>query len=88
MTWANVHTYLPWLLSAITLYMTFLAGSLHRKTWIVGLFNQSLWFLYTVATWQAVGFWAALGLLPLNIGLTIAYYRNHRKWVAHRAGNI
>lgn len=87
MTWATVHTYLPWLLSVITLYMTFLAGSLHRKTWVVGLSNQALWFLYTVATWNTTGPASALGMLPLNIGLSIAYYRNHRKWVhAEKAG--
>ena len=68
-------TYLPWLLSAITLWMTLLAGNLHRGAWLVGLPNQALWLVWIVAssTW---------GLIPLNIALWVVYWRNHRKWQA------
>lgn len=67
--------YLPWLLSAITLWMTLLAGNLHRSAWLVGLVNQALWLVWIVAssTW---------GLIPLNIALWVVYWRNHRKWQA------
>ena len=34
--------YLPWLLSAITIYTMFLAGERKSFTWIVGLLNQGL----------------------------------------------
>lgn len=80
MTWAIIHSGLPWLLSAITLYMTWLAGNLSRRAWGLGLLNQALWCLYTVAVWQVTGPLSALGLVPLNVGLTLVYYRNHRNW--------
>lgn len=65
--------YLPWLLSAITIWMTLLAGSLHRQAWLVGMVGQALWLIWIVLseTW---------GLIPLNIGLWIVYWRNHLKW--------
>lgn len=68
-------TYLPWLLSAITLWMTHLAGNLHRSAWLVGLVNQALWLVWIVAssTW---------GLIPLNVALWFVYWSNHRKWQA------
>lgn len=67
--------YLPFLLSAITIWMTLLAGNLHRSAWLVGLVNQALWLVWIVlsATW---------GLIPLNIVLWIVYARNHFKWRA------
>lgn len=66
-------TYLPWLLSAITIYMTVLAGNKSRHAWLVGLGNQALWLLFIVAT----GTW---GLLPMNFALWVVYGRNHMKW--------
>lgn len=65
--------YLPWGLSAITIWMTLLAGNLHRKAWLVGLANQLLWLVWIVVA-QAWGF------IPLNVALWIVYWRNHRKW--------
>lgn len=68
-----IKTYLPWLLSAITIYMTLLAGNKHRNAWAVGLLGQALWLVWiiTVSAW---------GLLPMNIALWIMYGRNHIKW--------
>lgn len=68
-----VREVMPWLMSAITLYMTFLQG---RKTWKAyawGLVNQLLWlwFIFDTRTW---------GLLPLNLGLWYLYVRNLRLW--------
>lgn len=65
--------YLPWLLSAITIWMTLLAGNMHRKAWLVGLLNQALWLVWIIMseTW---------GLIPLNIALWVVYARNHFKW--------
>lgn len=68
-----VQQYLPWLMSAITIYMTLLAGNKHRKAWVLGLFNQLLWLIWIVAT----GTW---GFLPMNIALWAVYARNHFKW--------
>jgi hypothetical protein len=68
-----IRFYLPWLLSAITIWMTLLAGNLHRNAWLVGLGNQLLWLIWIVVT----GAW---GLIPLNIALWIVYGRNHLKW--------
>jgi hypothetical protein len=68
-------TYLPWLLSAVTIWMTVMAGNKHRSAWLVGLANQALWLAWIVAA-------SAWGLLPMNIALWIVYGRNHLKWNA------
>lgn len=64
---------LPWILSAITVYMTILAGNKHPNAWLVGLFNQGLWLVWIVGTMS----W---GFLPMNIAFWIVYLRNHFKW--------
>lgn len=69
--------YLPWLLSAITIYMTVLAGNKRRHAWLVGLANQGLWLFWILYT----GSW---GFLPMNIALWIVYGRNHMKWNKER----
>jgi len=68
-----IRVYLPWLLSGITIWMTLLAGNVHRSAWLVGLGNQALWLIWIVVT----GTW---GLIPLNVALWIVYARNHFKW--------
>ena len=69
-------TYLPWLMSAITIYMTVLAGNKSKHAWAVGLFNQALWLLWIVVT-QSWGF------LPMNAALWVVYARNHFNWNKH-----
>lgn len=64
---------LPWLMSALTLYMTFLQGNKNPVGWLVGLFNQILWLLFICIT-------ETWGLLPLNLGLWYLYIRNWLKW--------
>lgn len=64
---------LPWLLSAMTIWMTVLQGKKSAAGWIVGLCNQVgwlVWQLYT-HTW---------GLLPLNAVLWVLYIRNYMLW--------
>ena len=68
-----VKQYMPWLLSAITIWMTLLAGNKHPKAWAVGLVNQALWLAWIVSA----GAW---GLLPMNAALWVVYGRNHWKW--------
>jgi hypothetical protein len=69
----TIRDYLPWLLSAVTIWMTLLAGNKHPKAWLVGLCNQFLWLIWIVVA-------SAWGLLPMNVALWIVYGRNHVKW--------
>jgi len=71
----DIIAYLPWLLSAITIYTMFLAGDRKSYTWLVGLANQALWLTWIVAS-------EAWGLIPMNIALWAVYARNHLKWRA------
>lgn len=65
--------YMPWLMSAITIYMTVLAGNKSRYAWLVGLLNQALWLVWILTTGN-------YGFLPMNLALWIVYARNHIKW--------
>lgn len=71
-------TYLPWLLSAITIWMTVMAGRKHRNAWAIGLVAQAGWlaWIVTAAEW---------GFLPMNIALWIAYGVNHWKWAGDKS---
>lgn len=69
--------HLPWLLSAITIYMTVLAGNKTRWAWSLGLANQALWLTWIIAS-------QSWGLIPMNIALWIVYARNHLKWMGVR----
>lgn len=68
-----VRDVLPWIMSAVTLYMTFLQGKKTWVAWLVGLGNQVLWLWYALST-QTWGF------LPLNAGLWYLYVRNLIIW--------
>ena len=65
--------YLPYLLSAITIYSLLLAGNRKKGAWMVGLINQLLWLIWIVLS-------NAWGLLPMNVALWIVYGRNYIKW--------
>jgi hypothetical protein len=66
-------TYLPYLLSTITIYQVFLAGNKNVHAWIIGIGNQVLWL-----TWILVS--QNYGLLPMNVAMWVLYTRNHFKW--------
>jgi hypothetical protein len=68
-----IRHYLPWILSAVTIWMTLLAGNRHPRAWQVGLAGQALWLVWIVVT-------RAWGLLPMNVALWVVYARNHLKW--------
>lgn len=72
----HIRVFLPWLLSAITIYMTVLAGNKAKNAWLFGLANQGLWLVWIIAT-------ASWGLLPMNLALWVVYGRNHLKWSAN-----
>jgi hypothetical protein len=57
-----IRIYLPWLLSAITIWTNLLAGNLNRNTWLIGMVNQVLWLIWIIAT-------RSWGFIPLNIAL-------------------
>jgi hypothetical protein len=65
-------TVIPWLLSAYTLAAMTVAGGRPRLGWTLALAGQPLWFAYSFASADGLGF------LPLNVGLCIVYYRNLR----------
>ena len=66
--------YLPWILSAITIYSMLLAGNKKKSAWAVGLVNQFLWliWIYNSESW---------GLIPMNLALWVVYFRNYVKWI-------
>jgi hypothetical protein len=68
-----IAVYLPWLLSGLSIWMTILAGNLHRSAWMIGLASQALWLVWIVVT-------ETWGFLPLNAALWVVYARNHLKW--------
>lgn len=70
---AFFHTWLPWLLSLNTIWMTLRLGEGQKSGWVFGLLGQLGWFAFSIGTHT----W---GLLPLNLVLTVLYWRNHRLW--------
>lgn len=64
---------MPWFMSVITVWMTWMTGHKHPATWVVGLGNQVLWTTWIVLS----GTWS---LVPVNLTLWVLYYRNHRLW--------
>lgn len=66
-------TYLPWLLSANTIYFNVLAGNRHKQTWLWALLGQVAWLVWIISS-------ESWGLLPMNVALWITYGRNHFKW--------
>lgn len=67
--------YLPWLLSAVTIYQMKVTGDKRRAAWLILLVNQALWLLWIVCA-------EAWGLIPMNLALWGMGVRNYRKWRA------
>jgi hypothetical protein len=59
----------PWLLSAMTIWMMWLAGTGGIKAWVVGLVSQIFWLVWIIKERN----W---GLLPMNLALWVVYIRN------------
>lgn len=66
-------TYLPWLLSALSLVMSVLTGNKWHKAWLFGLGIQCVWVVWIHCA-------KAYGFLPLCLALFVIYARNHLKW--------
>jgi len=65
--------YLPWFLSVNTLYFTFLVGNKKKGAWLLALFGQLFWLIWILCS-------ESYGLLPMNIGMWVMYFRNYIKW--------
>lgn len=65
--------FLPWILSANTIYMMLLAGNKKRGAWLFGLAGQLAWLVWILLS-------ESYGLLPMNIALWVVYGRNYLKW--------
>ena len=65
--------YLPYVLSALTIYSALAAGNKRRIAWSVGLANQGLWFLWIWAS-------RSWGLAIMTVVLTAIFARNWIKW--------
>ena len=66
-------TYLPYILSFNTLYLTYLAGNFKKSAWVFGLCGQIAWLIWMLVAQE-------YGFLPLNIGMWYMYIRNYIKW--------
>lgn len=66
-------TYLPWCLSAATIYMAIQTGNKTNFAWLIGIYLQAFWLLWIVVGGQ----W---GFLPMNLILWAIYFRNYFKW--------
>lgn len=64
---------IPWILSANTIVLMWLAGNKNIWAWILGLAGQVVWILFVIL-------YEAWGLLPLCLALIYVYSRNLWKW--------
>jgi len=65
--------WLPWIMSAATVYTMFLAGNKSPSTWVVALLSQAMWLIWIIAS-------QSWGLLPGHAALWWVYARNFVKW--------
>lgn len=65
--------WLPYVLSAIGVFMILKAGDLKRYAWLIGIAAQVLWFIWIMTSKN-------YGFLIQNVALVIVYYRNWCKW--------
>lgn len=52
-----IRLYLPWVMSAVTIWMTLLAGNKHRSAWLVWIITTAAWGLLPMnaALWIVYG---------------------------------
>lgn len=65
--------YLPWFLSAMTVYSIHLAGKKDKFGWKIGIYLQALWIIWILASKN-------YGFLPLNACMWWVQCSNYLKW--------
>ena len=68
-----IKVWMPWFLSALTIYQNLLVGRKRLSGWVLGMIGQVFWLMWIYAD-------EAWGLLPLNIMLCWVYVKNYRLW--------
>jgi hypothetical protein len=61
--------------SVVTMWSMKLAGDKSATAWLISLANQGLWAMFILV-------YQAWGLVPLNVALSVIYWRNWRAWRA------
>lgn len=65
--------HLPWIMSALTIFVMWQAGNKSVWAWRVSLVNQFVWLAWIVST-------RTWGLLPLNLAMFVTSTRNLLLW--------
>lgn len=66
-------TYLPYLISIVTLWVMKITGDNNPKAWLFTILNQFLWLFWIWISGNN-------GFIILNIGIIAISLRNHFKW--------
>lgn len=68
-----VQTFLPWVMSCVTITAMWLQGSKWPHAWLLTLGNQVLWltWIWSIEAW---------GLLPMTAAICFVATRNHFQW--------
>lgn len=69
----TIQTFLPWLMSCVTITSLWLQGNKWPYAWLITLGNQALWltWIVTIEAW---------GLLPMTAAICFVAVRNHARW--------
>ena len=68
-------TFLPWVMSTVTIAQMWLTGNRWRYVWLLALANGAVWTTWSVAT-------ASWGFMPLNVFSAVVAVRNHFLWLS------
>lgn len=66
-------TWIPYLLSVISVAQVYLAGNKSKHAWPLLIINQLFWIFWIVVSKN-------YGFIPLNVVLMFMGYRNYTKW--------
>ena len=69
----SIATYLPWIISVLSIYTVWSTGNKNKYAWLLSAFSQALWLMWIWAS-------ASWGLIPLNIAMWFMSIRNFIKW--------
>jgi hypothetical protein len=74
-----IDTTIPYILSVLTIITMVWAGRKDKNAWLLGIANQSLWFVFIVRT-------ESWGLFVLMAALLWVYTKNYLRWRQEEAG--